>query len=63
MTASLVSCHRNAASRIGEVVTSELRRLGGATCSPRRILIKPNWVMHEVDRGLSDRGAGHRCRG
>jgi len=48
MTAVLVSCHSNAAKRIREVVTSELRRWVG-DLQPRRILIKPNWVMHEVD--------------
>ncbi|MEO7134271.1 MAG: DUF362 domain-containing protein [Vicinamibacterales bacterium] len=44
-----VSCHRNAGSRIRAVVTSELRHWGG-DLQPRRIVIKPNWVMHEVDR-------------
>lgn len=49
MTAPLVSCHTNAAARIREVVTAELRRWAG-DLRPRQILIKPNWVMHEVDR-------------
>lgn len=49
MTPSLVSCHTNAGARVRELVTAELRRWAGEL-RPRQILIKPNWVMHEVDR-------------
>ncbi len=48
MTAALVACHTCAASRIREIVEDELQRLVGAA-RPRRILIKPNWVMHETE--------------
>lgn len=44
----MVSCHTHAGTRLGEIVHGELAgRTAGVT--PRRILIKPNWVMHEVD--------------
>lgn len=49
MTAALVSCHTNATARIHDLVVEELRRWVGDR-RPRRIVIKPNWVMHEVDR-------------
>ena len=48
MSGVLVSCHTRASGRIGAVVRDELRRWAGHL-QPRRILIKPNWVMHEVD--------------
>ena len=48
MTCPLVSCHTNAGARIREIVTTELRRWAGEL-RPRQILIKPNWVMHEID--------------
>lgn len=44
----LVSCHCHAGGRIREVVRAELRRWAGAL-QPRQILIKPNWVMHEME--------------
>lgn len=48
MTAPLVSCHTNASARIGVVVREELRRWAGHL-SPKQVVIKPNWVMHEFD--------------
>jgi hypothetical protein len=48
MTSVLVSSHTNASGRIRDIVTAELRRWAG-DLQPRQILIKPNWVMHEVD--------------
>jgi len=48
MNQSTVSCHTRAASRLGGLVHQELQRLAGSL-QPRRILIKPNWVMHEVE--------------
>jgi uncharacterized protein (DUF362 family) len=48
MTAPLVSCHTKAAARIGAVVREELRRWAGHL-SPKQVVIKPNWVMHECD--------------
>jgi uncharacterized protein (DUF362 family) len=48
MTAPLVSCHTKAAARVGAVVREELRRWAGHL-SPKQVVIKPNWVMHEFD--------------
>src|SRR3954463_3792508 len=48
MNAALVSCQTRAASRLHDVVRDELGRWAGHL-RPRRILIKPNWVMHEMD--------------
>jgi hypothetical protein len=48
MNPTLVSCHTQASSRVGQIVRDELRRLAGES-RPRRIVIKPNWVMHEVE--------------
>mgnify|MGYP001569371018 CR=1 FL=1 len=48
MNPPLVSCHTRAAGRLDGLVHEELRRLAGSS-RPRRILIKPNWVMHEVE--------------
>jgi uncharacterized protein (DUF362 family) len=43
-----VSCHTAASSRIAAIVRAELRRWAG-DLRPRRIAIKPNWVMHAVE--------------
>lgn len=48
MTEPLVSCSTGASVRIGAVVRDELRRWAGHL-SPRQVVIKPNWVMHECD--------------
>ena len=40
--------YSKAACRIAELVTQELRRGVGEMC-PRRIVLKPNWVLHETD--------------
>lgn len=44
----MVSWYGQAASRLPEIVGDELRRLA-ARVEPRRIVIKPNWVMHETE--------------
>ena len=44
----MVHCHNHAASRIGAIVGEEIGRLRPKV-APRRILVKPNWVMHETD--------------
>lgn len=41
-------CFTHAATRIAPLVLDQLRPLAPA-CSPRRIVIKPNWVLHETD--------------
>lgn len=44
----MTTLHTNAAARVERIVRAQLSAaLAGAR--PRRILIKPNWVMHEVD--------------
>lgn len=48
MITPLVSCHTRASRRIGAVVREELRRWAGHL-SPKQVVIKPNWVMHEFD--------------
>ncbi|HWI19741.1 MAG TPA: DUF362 domain-containing protein [Vicinamibacterales bacterium] len=48
MTDPLVSCHTKAAARVGALVREELRRWAGHL-SPKQVVIKPNWVMHEFD--------------
>jgi uncharacterized protein (DUF362 family) len=48
MTPPNVSCHTGASARVGEIVREEVRRRT-AHLQPRRVLIKPNWVMHEVE--------------
>ena len=48
MSSARVSCHTAASSRLAQIVRDELQRWAGAS-RPRTIVIKPNWVMHEVD--------------
>ena len=48
MTPPLVSCHTDASTHVDEIVRKELRRWTAGR-QPRRVLIKPNWVMHEVE--------------
>lgn len=40
--------HTGASARLGELVRSELRASLGHL-KPRRIVLKPNWVLHETD--------------
>ena len=44
----MVRCHSHASGRLPQIVQSEHGRLASRAV-PRRILIKPNWVMHEAD--------------
>jgi hypothetical protein len=48
MTGALVSCHTDASSRLSEIVREEIARWA-AGLRPKRIVVKPNWVMHQVD--------------
>jgi uncharacterized protein (DUF362 family) len=48
MSAPLVSCHSAASSRLGAIIREEMQRWAGGL-RPRRVVIKPNWVMHEVE--------------
>lgn len=41
-------CFTRAAARLGPLVFEQLRAAAGHLC-PRRIVIKPNWVLHETD--------------
>jgi len=41
-------CHTGASRRLRELVRAEIARLG-STISPRKIVIKPNWVLHATD--------------
>jgi uncharacterized protein (DUF362 family) len=41
-------CFTNAAGRVGPLVAEQLRAACGHL-SPRRIVLKPNWVLHESD--------------
>lgn len=43
-----VVCHTNAASRVDALVRSEMARAVGHL-TPRHIVIKPNWVLHETN--------------
>jgi len=42
------SCFSKASARVGLLVAEQLQSLAH-TCTPRRIIIKPNWVLHETD--------------
>ncbi len=44
----MVRCYNHATSRLAELIHDELRALQDRL-APRRIVIKPNWVMHETD--------------
>ncbi len=44
----MVTCHSHASGRLGSLIRSELAR-GLGHLSPRHIVIKPNWVLHETD--------------
>lgn len=48
MTPALVSCRTAASADVGRIVREEVRRWAGSI-DPRRIVIKPNWVMHQVE--------------
>ena len=48
MSAPMVSCHTGASARVGVIVREELQRWSVGR-RPRQIVIKPNWVMHEVE--------------
>lgn len=48
MSSAQVQCHRNAAARLGDLVRDGLGA-GCGDCRPRRIVVKPNWVLHETD--------------
>lgn len=44
----MISCHSRASGRLAELIREELAR-GVGHLTPRRIVLKPNWVMHEMD--------------
>lgn len=44
----MVSCHSNASGRLASLIRSAMGRSVGGL-SPRHIVIKPNWVLHESD--------------
>jgi len=44
----MVTCYSGAAARLPQILRRELQRLQ-PRLNPRRIVIKPNWVMHETD--------------
>jgi uncharacterized protein (DUF362 family) len=44
----MTRCFTQASSRIQSLVCEQLRDLA-KSCAPRRIVIKPNWVLHETD--------------
>ena len=44
----MMACYTHAASRLDEVIHEQLRQLQ-PRLRPRRIVIKPHWVMHETD--------------
>ena len=44
----MTSCFTQASSRLKRLVFERLRHLS-ETCRPNKIVIKPNWVLHETD--------------
>ena len=44
----MVTCHSHAAARIESLIEMELANAVGHL-SPRHVVIKPNWVLHETD--------------
>jgi uncharacterized protein (DUF362 family) len=48
MPEPLTRCYTQAAPRVQALVLEELRAWGGHL-RPRRIVLKPNWVLHETD--------------
>ena len=44
----MTRCFTTASARLKEIILEQLAAWGGAL-TPRRIVIKPNWVMHETD--------------
>jgi hypothetical protein len=44
----MLKCFTNAANRLEEIITAELRSEMGQM-KPEKIVIKPNWVLHETD--------------
>ena len=44
----MTNCYSNAAARLQNLIHDELRQALGHL-DPKRIVIKPNWVMHEFD--------------
>lgn len=44
----MVTCHSHASGRLAGLIRSEMDRAVGRL-SPRHIVIKPNWVLHETD--------------
>ncbi|MSU63453.1 MAG: DUF362 domain-containing protein [Pedosphaera sp.] len=44
----ITRCFTQASARIQTLISSQLEELA-RSCQPRRILIKPNWVLHETD--------------
>jgi uncharacterized protein (DUF362 family) len=44
----MVRCHTNAAVRLGALARAEVAQAAGHL-SPRHVVIKPNWVLHQSD--------------
>ncbi len=44
----MVRCFSNATARLDSLVRSELQRHCGSL-NPRKVVVKPNWVLHETD--------------
>lgn len=44
----MTSCFTQASTRLKRLVFEQLRHLS-EVCQPRRIVLKPNWVLHETD--------------
>src|SRR5688500_9630341 len=44
----VVTCHTNAARQLDDLVVTELSRAVGHR-SPRHVVIKPNWGLHQTD--------------
>lgn len=44
----MTRCFTQASARLKHLVIEQIQRLS-ETCNPRRIVIKPNWVLHETD--------------
>ena len=44
----MVTCHTHAAERLDELIRMEMSRAVGHL-SPRHVVIKPNWVLHQPD--------------
>src|SRR5687768_5413243 len=44
----MIVCHTHARDKLAEIIHADVARLG-AGLRPRKIVIKPNWVLHQTD--------------